>query len=1554
MFFKRAPSESPASSRQSPKEKLATHHEGGSDASESDVEELHRTSVNPQQGGRSVDDLATNKQSPPPGTSSSADNNTTLSSGSKEDSGAPLRYGRAAMSEFFTAGTRHAGPGGRALVDVDGRPITDATFMDDEEAAAEALEEAKILEAEEFMGARVPGHSLKPSRVGGASSAPNHIRGGRSAPPGGAPSLNHQTVPTAVDVDLDNVGGSAPLEEAGDERETANGGLEERQLSSVTTEDDEEVEFVGDRRAVVSAVYPRRGVASQHRGASLVSQSSALLRQRSARQGGNNDPAQNSVVAHVNDPRASRTSVELYEADVVGGRGHRDGTASTGPVVMHAAPQKHRKEKDGTRTSDVPSPTVIKRTASANVRKAAGGEVRASGRPSSQIVVYPDGGDAEGGLGSRQSSRAVAENNVGLAVDEEPLSRRLQSEMNSRTMSVQQRVGKVRMPVPNKKPPPQGRSPKQGRNSSGGQSMINFGDQANKIMASGSSRGNSLSPTASKQATGVFVPGAMTHTAAQEQHAQFFPTVYGGQLQPGAAQLIPVVAPVQTFTIQSAPPVQQPTVQQHSIFREQLESQLGSADGTTDKTRANSGPPPPPVEPPPREDQQQDEGEDEPLVPGRKINSINPTGAVLPPGELDLTVGGKANIVGTIDEAAVQQLWNAGSGTMWPLATTTAGGTTLLPATGAAGMPYAGQTTFVNPDGTTTTLPVTLMPSGFPTSGASSDAQAMLQLMEGTPIAGAAPGPLSWMTPASASLGITPMSGAADDGDMLFPAGAHIKSSEQDAFFGDHGVAQDPGTNQNKSGLSTPGSRVMLTTGGSCSVLTTGKQLILPAPPSLNVGGISYSVFSRDASGVGAMMVPAQSMNLKVPGLGKKGAAWAAGNTAWGGNNGAAIGYWGKGKGKGAKKGAYDNQSYNTGGAGADANYGSVAGYGAGKGQEGYATGGKGSVRWDDQYNYYPTTWGNGYDGSWGYAGYPGYTDEIQAAQHSGGKQSSKAKGGKAVADDAGSKEKTTKGGAAATNEAAAGNKNNAKDSSKPLQGSPYSNFSASTKAATGKQASKGTKAAGGSNKTSKQATRGKIAASPQNASTTLEKQAKNAGAAGASGTPSTATSLPVDAADKKLFAHLLAKEGGGGELGAATTADKNDDGEQTGTSAATTTVTTSTSANKKVDALHQAAAKGSATAGKGSTSTGRKKKAKLSKGQKAARKLQVQRTTTWHSEAATMGVVDAMGQFFKNQNYAGRLSALSENQVRTGGVHRYCVSFHSDPEYMAQAASSNKSKGSTSYNTANKGKNTSSSNTSGGAVGSATTTNSCLCNADGLGFVFSDKLPCTKNIQKINSVFLNKKGVIMVRLQDELGDKRKDETNKLHIPFEEGSVVWMQVDLDRARAIFWLGSEDDEKDGFVSPQSPGSSSAQPESSSSDPVEIQDYERDIPWERAVHLDFAKYFEEKNIPLACGFLTVVLKNQGSGCRLVSYQPMLPQVDSIAWSPTSGEQPGSAPVSGSSNGDSQQAGDNVETAKSAAAQVAGDATTASKHQEVTTSGGDSEDGAETPDASPKREA
>ena len=74
---------------------------------------------------------------------------------------------------------------------------------------------------------------------------------------------------------------------------------------------------------------------------------------------------------------------------------------------------------------------------------------------------------------------------------------------------------------------------------------------------------------------------------------------------------------------------------------------------------------------------------------------------------------------------------------------------------------------------------------------------------------------------------------------------------------------------------------------------------------------------------------------------------------------------------------------------------------------------------------------------------------------------------------------------------------------------------------------------------------------------------------------------------------------------------------------------------------------------------------------------------------------------------------------------------------------------------------------------------------ADGFGFVLSPSLPCKKNIQKIDSIFLNKKGKICSRIRNELEMLNNTSIGNIEV----GSVVELVVDLDTLTASFAIYS---------------------------------------------------------------------------------------------------------------------------------------------------------------------
>jgi len=123
-----------------------------------------------------------------------------------------------------------------------------------------------------------------------------------------------------------------------------------------------------------------------------------------------------------------------------------------------------------------------------------------------------------------------------------------------------------------------------------------------------------------------------------------------------------------------------------------------------------------------------------------------------------------------------------------------------------------------------------------------------------------------------------------------------------------------------------------------------------------------------------------------------------------------------------------------------------------------------------------------------------------------------------------------------------------------------------------------------------------------------------------------------------------------------------------------------------------------------------------------------------FHEEACNMGQVSPDFRSFTKLGYEGRLSVVAESQIHLDGVHRYLVQFTSGE----------------------------------------------LSVADGVGFMFSPHLPCTKNIQKIVSIFVNQRGRICMRVFSEI------IRASAHVkPLELGDWVDMTIDLNRKLVNF-------------------------------------------------------------------------------------------------------------------------------------------------------------------------
>ncbi|CAK8985904.1 unnamed protein product [Durusdinium trenchii] len=94
-----------------------------------------------------------------------------------------------------------------------------------------------------------------------------------------------------------------------------------------------------------------------------------------------------------------------------------------------------------------------------------------------------------------------------------------------------------------------------------------------------------------------------------------------------------------------------------------------------------------------------------------------------------------------------------------------------------------------------------------------------------------------------------------------------------------------------------------------------------------------------------------------------------------------------------------------------------------------------------------------------------------------------------------------------------------------------------------------------------------------------------------------------------------------------------------------------------------------------------------------------------FHQKNSSMGALSSDARTFTKKYNKGRLSIVSENKVHFQGTVHYSVQF----------------------------------------------TEGELCSADGVGFILSSDLPCTRNIQKIISIFANRTGRICIRVHDEV-----------------------------------------------------------------------------------------------------------------------------------------------------------------------------------------------------------
>lgn len=188
-----------------------------------------------------------------------------------------------------------------------------------------------------------------------------------------------------------------------------------------------------------------------------------------------------------------------------------------------------------------------------------------------------------------------------------------------------------------------------------------------------------------------------------------------------------------------------------------------------------------------------------------------------------------------------------------------------------------------------------------------------------------------------------------------------------------------------------------------------------------------------------------------------------------------------------------------------------------------------------------------------------------------------------------------------------------------------------------------------------------------------------------------------------------------------------------------------------------------------------------------------------WHQESMLMGHTENQDRFFlKGAQYHELLSTLTESAIHYGGVHRYSIRFNQQP--MSEG----------------------------------------LSPADGVGFVFTNFLPCPKNIQKINAIFLNRKGIVCIRRKERV-TRCKEFTTR---PIQPGDYIFMQLDLnpENSTVAFWL--EPPESGGVTKGPPPGSRCA--------------------FSSCFPLEHGRCVVDK------GVLTCVIKNKGVSAEIARYQ------------------------------------------------------------------------------------
>eukprot|EP00930_Biecheleria_cincta_P021226 TRINITY_DN1578_c0_g2_i1.p1 TRINITY_DN1578_c0_g2~~TRINITY_DN1578_c0_g2_i1.p1 ORF type:complete len:652 (-),score=114.43 TRINITY_DN1578_c0_g2_i1:237-2192(-) len=171
-----------------------------------------------------------------------------------------------------------------------------------------------------------------------------------------------------------------------------------------------------------------------------------------------------------------------------------------------------------------------------------------------------------------------------------------------------------------------------------------------------------------------------------------------------------------------------------------------------------------------------------------------------------------------------------------------------------------------------------------------------------------------------------------------------------------------------------------------------------------------------------------------------------------------------------------------------------------------------------------------------------------------------------------------------------------------------------------------------------------------------------------------------------------------------------------------------------------------------------------------------------FHQSMASMGVLSSdLRTFTKTQN-KNRLSIVCEDRVHGHGVTRYAVQFRHGE----------------------------------------------LSNADGVGFILAGDVPCTKNIQKIVSLFVNRTGRICVRMKQEV-----DRISARVKAIELGDWLEVVTDLEQRKLTFIVWPQDNSAPSSVT-----------------------------------VGLGKLMSKANQRWPCGYLAVVVKNIGASVAFAS--------------------------------------------------------------------------------------